>query len=286
MTVADADALLRQKFEQHVLTKTDEGTMAAREFLKAVESGDKFCRPGKFGRIFQFHDPDFLPNHISLGHNLECKDRVVDSWKQSTQINHEAMIFAGGTDPDDVRVGEINDQWLLSAISMLAAAGGVDDGGLDDQIANLFVSHIGADGQPKYNSEVGAFGVRFFKNNQWEVVVVDDFFPVLHNDDESKSEMNKGSITGHSEGMQEIWVPLLEKAYAKYYGSYDVLEVSQRSERRKKDAQARPGTKSTSRTPFVVELTVLLTFTRFAHRISSWHLALHARCRRATSGTP
>ena len=222
--VADNDAALRQKFEQHVLTKTDEGTMAAREFLKAVEAGDKFCRPGKFGRIFQFHDPDFLPNHITLGRDLECKERVASEWKQSTQINHEATIFSGGTDPDDVRVGLIKDAWLLSAISMLAAAGGVGDDDLDDQIANLFVSKIGADGQPKYTSEVGAYAVRLFKNNQWEVVVVDDFFPVMNDDDEEKTDANKGTVTGHSEGMQEIWVPLIEKAYAKYYGTYDVLE--------------------------------------------------------------
>lgn len=201
--VTPADARLREKFEQHVMVKTDEGTMEARNFLRDVEAGDKYCRPGKFGRMFQFHDPDFPSNSYSMGLTASCRAKVKE-WKQSTQINHEAVIFDGGTDPDDVRRGFFKDSWLMGALSMLAAAGGVDDGGVDAQIANLFVSHVGADGQPKYNSEVGVYAVRFFKNNQWETVVVDDFFPCMDDIDEDKNDDNKGAVVGHSKGMKEV----------------------------------------------------------------------------------
>ena len=61
VSVTDFDRKLREKFEQHVMVKTDEGTMEARNFLRDVESGDKHCRPGKFGRTFQFYDPEFDP---------------------------------------------------------------------------------------------------------------------------------------------------------------------------------------------------------------------------------
>ncbi|GMI02475.1 hypothetical protein TrVE_jg11966 [Triparma verrucosa] len=221
--VGTADARLREKFEQHVMVKTDEGTMEARNFLRDVESGDKYCKPGKFGRMFQFHDPDFPSNSFSLGLTASCRSKVKD-WKQSTLINADAVIFDGGTDPDDVRRGFFKDGWLMGALAMLAAAGGVDDGDVDAQVANLFVSHVGADGQPKYNSEVGIYAVRFFKNNQWEVVTVDDFFPCMDDNDEDKDDDNKGSVVGHSQGMKEIWVALIEKAYAKYYGAYEVLD--------------------------------------------------------------
>ena len=137
VNVDDFDRKLREKFEQYVMVKTDEGTMEARNFLRDVESGDKHCRPGKFGRTFQFFDPEFTNNQFSLGNNLSCRGQVARDWKQSTQINHEAVIFDGGTDPDDVCVGFLNDSWLLSSISMLAAAGGMDDGGVDKQVANL-----------------------------------------------------------------------------------------------------------------------------------------------------
>ena len=221
--VAPADSVLRGKFEQHVIVKTDEGILESRNFLKDVESGEKYCRPGKFGRAFQFHDPDFPANAFALGQGLAVRDRVKD-WKQSTQINNEAVLFSGGTDPDDVRRGVINDGWFLSAVSMLAAAGGVGDGDVDAQVANLFVSQVGADGQPRYNSDVGVYGIRLFKNNQWEVVIVDDFFPCMGAEDAENSASNKGSIVGHSDGFKAIWVSVLEKAYAKYHGSYEVLQ--------------------------------------------------------------
>ena len=40
--VDPADAALRQKFEQHVIIKTDEGIQESRNFLKDVESGEKY----------------------------------------------------------------------------------------------------------------------------------------------------------------------------------------------------------------------------------------------------
>ena len=223
VNVEAEDSRLRQKFEQVVMVKTDEGTLEARNFLREVESGDKYCRPGKSGRMYQFHDPDFASNSYSIGLKTGCRNKVKD-WRESIRIKSDAVIFDGGTDPDDVRKGFFNDGWFLSAISMLAAAGGVDDGGVDAQIANLFVSHVGVDGQPQYNSEVGVYAVRLFKNNQWEVITIDDFFPCMDDNDDDKNDDNRGCLVGHSQGMREIWVSLLEKAYAKYYGTYEVLE--------------------------------------------------------------
>ena len=76
------DAKLRQKFEQYVMVKTDEGTLEARNFLREVESGDKYCRPGKSGRMFQFHDPDFPSNSYSVGLNTACRGRIKE-WRES-----------------------------------------------------------------------------------------------------------------------------------------------------------------------------------------------------------
>jgi hypothetical protein len=58
--------------------------------------------------------------------------------------------------------------------------------------------------------------MRFFKNNKWETVIIDDFLPY------SKS----GTLAfGHCLDPLEMWVPLLEKAYAKLHGSYEALET-------------------------------------------------------------
>ena len=89
------------------------------------------------------------------------------------KMNLDAVVFSGGSDPDDVHGGSvIQDSWLLSAVSMLAAAGGVGDGGIDEQIARLIVHRLDPiDGSKKYDSPVGAYAVRLFKNGQWETIV-------------------------------------------------------------------------------------------------------------------
>lgn len=111
----------------------------------------------------------------------------------------------------------IQDDWFLSALSMLAAAGGVGDGGVDEQIARLFVHRLDPlDGSRKYDSTVGAFAVRLFKNGQWETVIVDDHFPIVPDDTSGlkkplSSGPSRGAAGAHSKEMDECWVSLLEK---------------------------------------------------------------------------
>ncbi|KAF0776280.1 hypothetical protein AaE_000020, partial [Aphanomyces astaci] len=159
-----------------------------------------------------FVDPEFPPTFASLA-GCTNEAEVVD-WRVSTAINITAGLFDGGTDPDDVRFGRLNDGWFLSAVSILAASGGVDDGKVDPVIDNLFIT--------KQTSLTGAYAIRLFKNSQWETVIVDDYFPVLS--DSHKMDISAGAAFAHSRHFEELWVPLLEKAYAKYYGGYAALE--------------------------------------------------------------
>ena len=106
-------------------------------------------------------------------------DPMQITWQVSLALNSDSVLFDDGTDPDDVFKGKLNDGWLLSAISMLAAAGGVGDGGVDEQVQQLFVGFPGDNGRTIYRTSVGAYGIRLFKNGQWETVLLDDFFPVI-----------------------------------------------------------------------------------------------------------
>lgn len=59
-------------------------------------------------------------------------------------------------------------------------------------------------------NEEGVYRVKICKNGEWQEVVVDDYFPCYPNGSPMFSRAN-----GH-----ELWVLLLEKAYAKVHGSY------------------------------------------------------------------
>ena len=59
-----------------------------------------------------------------------------------------------------------------------------------------------------------AFCVQFYDNGEESVVIVDDLVPTSH-----------GTPTyGRSTNPKEFWVTILEKAYAKKYGSYSIIE--------------------------------------------------------------
>jgi calpain-15 len=59
----------------------------------------------------------------------------------------------------------------------------------------------------------GCYAVRLFVNGESRVVVVDDYFPY----DNHKEDW---AMARPSEDSHEIWVLILEKAWAKVFGSY------------------------------------------------------------------
>jgi hypothetical protein len=214
------DEELYANFKAAVMHSEDEVVEYARQVLADVEAARRDCRIGEYGRSYQFVDPEFTPGDGSIG-ETEAQN-LVSVWKCAPGISDACQLFDAGTDPDDVEVGVFRTEWLLSAISMLAAAGGIGDGGVDEQILNLFVGHYGIDGQLSYHSEVGAYCVRLYKTGMWVPIVVDDIFPTLKED--KWTNENKGIATAHSKEVKEVWVSLIEKAFAKYYGSYAAIE--------------------------------------------------------------
>jgi hypothetical protein len=65
--------------------------------------------------------------------------------------------------------------------------------------------------------EFGIYVFRFFVDNDWKYVIIDDKLPCLKNTRKPKL------IFASCEERNEFWVPLLEKAYAKLYGTYEAL---------------------------------------------------------------
>jgi len=59
-------------------------------------------------------------------------------------------------------------------------------------------------------NELGVYRVKICKNGEWQVVTIDDLFPCYP---QGEPLFSKGLSN-------EIWVLILEKAYAKLHGNY------------------------------------------------------------------
>ena len=202
--------------------KTPEDVINAREFIQEIRQGNHGgLHQGLYDREEQWIDPEFPHDDNTIGY---CEARpLVKSWRPAAGINQDMHMFYDGTDPDDVHQGVLHDGWLLSAIQILAASGGVGDEEVDPLIKNLFMHcFAGTAAEANILSDIGVYGVRLHKNGAWETILVDDYFPCL--DDEYKETKCCGVAFAYTTSMEEMWVSLLEKAFAKYYGNYAALQ--------------------------------------------------------------
>ena len=99
--------------------------------------------------------------------------------------------------PLEISQGRVADNWILSAMTMLWC---VDP----SMITDLF-EHC--------NEEAGMYTVRLFVHGVWTSVTIDDWIPYL-----------TSGCPIYARSMKEWWPMLLEKAFAKVYGSYDALQ--------------------------------------------------------------
>ncbi|XP_052185448.1 calpain-type cysteine protease DEK1 [Diospyros lotus] len=154
-----------------------------------------------------FTDQEFPPNDRSLFVDPEhppSKLQVVSEWMRPTEIvkennlNSYPCLFSGAANPSDVCQGRLGDCWFLSAVAVLTEV---------SRISEVIIT-------PEYNEE-GIYTVRFCIQGDWVPVVVDDWIPCESPGRPSFATSKKGN---------ELWVSILEKAYAKLHGSYEALE--------------------------------------------------------------
>jgi len=146
----------------------------------------------------QWEDPDFPANDTSLfksGHNTSG-NRI--EWKRPKDFCPNPQLFIDGVESGDVIQGALGDCYFLGALSVVATR--------RDLLLPLFVSA---------HEKQGFYQIKFFKNGEWKVVTIDDRIPLY----------GSRPIYSHCKDKNEIWVPLMEKAYAKLHRCYEVLDT-------------------------------------------------------------
>lgn len=160
-----------------------------------------------------FIDLDFLPSTESLfkvsgagssaGMSGEenGKKRQLIEWKRPKDfMQGDFFVFEGGILPSDIRQGALGNCWFLCAIAALTE--------FPQLVEDLFPI------DSKEKNDAGVYNVKLCKNGTWQNVRVDDMFPCYP---------GGGPIYSRSNG-NELWVILLEKAFAKIHGSYAAIK--------------------------------------------------------------
>lgn len=146
-------------------------------------------------------DNDFKPTSRSiLDPAQDAKNAKLSNmkWKRASEIYTDPKVFAGGIHPNDINQGALGDCYFLCVLSSLAER--------PNRVEHLFYT--------KEINEAGCYLVYFFINGAKTPVMVDDHFPI--------NEYNQIAFSSSKD--DEIWVSLLEKAWAKLHGSYARIE--------------------------------------------------------------
>jgi hypothetical protein len=114
-------------------------------------------------------------------------------------------FIVGTISPDDINQGMLGDCWMLSSLSSLSDV-------------PEYVRRVVPFDQTFDREYCGMFHFRFWKLGTWFDVVIDDLLRI----DPKSYELL--CATGRNHNKNEFWVPLLEKAFAKFKGSYSNIE--------------------------------------------------------------
>ena len=159
-------------------------------------------------------DSEFAPRDASLFSPMVDTSNfdTVIHWRRPEEFmeldadptKKRPTVFYDTVDPSDVKQGVLGDGWFCSAVASIAERPSL--------VERLFVT--------KDYSPNGVYRLKLCKNGEWVTITIDDYFPCFP---------LGGPIFSKNHG-NELWLLLLEKAYAKLHGNYFSLRGGYASE--------------------------------------------------------
>lgn len=121
-------------------------------------------------------------------------------FKRISELRGNWEVFTDEIEMDDILQGGLGDCYFLTAIAAIS--------NYPYLIKEKFRT-------TKYN-DLGYYEVILFIDGEWQVVFIDDYFPV--------NSQNNDSFAFASPHGDELWVIILEKAWAKVNGGYSLIQ--------------------------------------------------------------
>ncbi|CAD8127631.1 unnamed protein product [Paramecium sonneborni] len=189
--------LLQSNFQFQELYVQDQNVVAMKEFIQKyqqLKSQNQY-----------YTDSVFPPNQQSLGRKLEKF-----KWKRIPEFIKNPKFFVKENTlnrfglgkwiaPDDLQQGQLGDCYFLASISSLGNR-------RPDLLLETFVTRT-------FNPN-GLYGVKLCIDGEWKVIGMDDYIPTWYD----QAAFTRGKD-------EEIWVMVIEKAWAKVFGSYENIEA-------------------------------------------------------------
>ena len=153
--------------------------------------------PDNLSQLANFVDPTFPPFEEAVFRGYETVGLpATPHWRRPAQfLSENFQLFGEVITPYDVKSGVLEDLWLIGAFSAVA-----EQPPLLQRLFQKTPSKV----------ECGLYQIELCRGGQWVTVTVDDYCPCFPNFSPMFSRC-------HGE---ELWVLLLEKAFAKLEGSY------------------------------------------------------------------
>ncbi|KAI9986757.1 hypothetical protein PInf_025714 [Phytophthora infestans] len=222
-----ADQLLQEKIKHAIKACTDPATKLFIDptfgpFSSDPDGAAAMCKaggviPSKGGSQHQakvlgllqrgkirWERPSYASDNEEDDSPQEDEDDIYSMSSSDNVFASNAKLFADGVSSGDVIQGNLGDCWFLSALSVVATR--------SDLLEQTFWR------RDEHKSK-GLFVCKFMKNFVWNYVLIDDRLPVFGFTDKKPGK----PYFARCRNPDELWVSLLEKAYAKLHGSYEAL---------------------------------------------------------------
>jgi calpain len=147
-------------------------------------------------------EDNLFPANDSSYYLSGMKREIALEWVRPSALAKKPLFISEGAQRFDVIQGSLGNCWLLAAVANLT---------LNQKLFERVVPKDQTCDGPQY---AGIFHFRFWQYGRWIEVVIDDRLPTF----------NGKLVLMHSRDGNEFWSALLEKAYAKLYGSYQALD--------------------------------------------------------------
>lgn len=194
-----------------------DGLAMFQQSLESSSSTSKFQQTlknlEKIGRK-QFTDLDFPPQLTSLvGENsFNRSNWKVFAWRRPSEFMDQSLdLFVGGIESGDIQQGKLGDCYFLSTLASLAER--------PERIKKMFKLTYDNKSDRQVTDlckKYGVYGIQILDMGIPKEIIVDDYIPCL--------SLKQGpSFTKTLDN--ELWVLLVEKAWAKLYGSYNNIEA-------------------------------------------------------------